>query len=120
MPKGYCIMNNKEFFENRENCKETVVRRSDIIKDFESKSPEAAQAEIGEMLEEVVSVMEFVKDRFTEINNKHQAISCMGSLGYVAGISFCGKPITFAGVGTSKALAEAFKVIMMGMMSREN
>lgn len=110
----------KEFFENREGCSEQVVKRADIIKDIESKGPEAAQAEIGEMLEEVTDVMEFIKDRFAEITNKHKSLSAVGALGFVAGVSFCGQPVTFAGVGTNKALNNTFKVIMAGMISREN
>lgn len=110
----------KEFFENKEDCNEQIVNCDKVIKDLKSKGPEATNAEIREMLDEVNSVIKFVKDRFTEIINKHQSICAVGDLGYLGGVSFSGKPVAFAGVGTKKALDNAFKVIMTGMMSHED
>lgn len=107
----------KEFFENKEGCGGQIVSREEVTKDLESKSPEEMEAEIKEMLDEVSSVTRFVKDRFIEITNKHQAISCTGALGFVAGVSFARKPVTFAGIGTNEALDNAFKVVMAGVMA---
>lgn len=110
----------KEFFENREGCSGQAVNRDEVIKDFESKSPEAAQAEIKEILDEAASVMEFMGNRFTEISNKHKSVSTIGKLGFLCGVSFAGKPVAFDAIGTSMALNDAFKVIMTGMMYHEN
>lgn len=109
----------KEFFEHGER-DSLSVSLDEVIKDLESKSPEAAQAEIAEMLDEVNNVMSFVRNRFDEISNKHKSISAVGRLGIIAGVSFCGKPLTFMGVGTSNALSDALKVIMMGMLTHED
>lgn len=119
MPKEYCTMN-KEFFENKENCSGQTVSREEVIKEMESKSPEEVKAEIKEMLDEISGVMSFVRDRFTEITDKHKAFSCAGALGYISAVSFSGKPVAFTGVGTKKALDNAFKVVMAGMISHED
>ena len=111
---------NKEFFENKEGCSAQTVSKEEVLKEIKSKGLEGTNAEVKEMLDEIGGVMTFLRDRFTEIIDKHKAVSCVGALGLVAGVSFAGRPITFAGVGTSKALSNAFKVIMTGMMSREN
>ena len=110
----------KEFFENKENCGGQSVNAKDVLKEIMSKGHDEVEAETKEMLEEISGLANFINDRFKEISEKHQALCCVGSLGLITGISFCGKPVAFAGVGTNKALSNAFKVIMMGMMTHED
>jgi hypothetical protein len=110
----------KEFFENKDGCSSQTVGHEEVIKEIASKGPEATKAEIKEMLNEISGVMDFLKDRFTEIIDKHQSIGCIGALGLVTGVSFCGKPVIFIGIGTEKALDNTLKVVMTGMVSHEN
>lgn len=108
----------KEFFD-KGTFDQMSISRNEAIDYIESKSPEAVQNEIKEMLDEVSSIISFTRDRLTEIADKHKAVHSVGKFGFLGGVSFCGNPVVFAGIGTDRGLSDAFKVIMMGMVERE-